>query len=69
MMNRYKNYNRTIREIIKLEEKGKVFVIRPSKSLDIKLSEKNPEKLQEIYDMGVKEGKKILKDLKKYLDC
>lgn len=68
MMNRHKVYNKTLREINRLEEKGKIFVIRPDKSIDIKLSEKNPDKLQEIYDMGVSTGNKILEDLKKYLN-
>lgn len=69
MMNRHKIYNKTLREIKRLEEKGKVFVIRPNKSIDIKLSEKNPDKLEEIYNMGKVIGESILNDLKKYLEC
>lgn len=68
MMNRYKEYNRVIDDIIEMEKKGEIFVIRPHKKLNIKLSENNDEKLQEIYDIGVDNGKKVLKKLKNYLE-
>lgn len=68
MLNRYKKYNKVIEDIIEMEKNNEIFVIRPEKSINIKLSENNPEKLQEIYDMGVDSGKKIVKKLKKYLD-
>lgn len=67
MMNRYKEYNERIEEIIDLEEKKEIFVIRPSKRINIKLNENNPDKYQEIYDLGVDTGKKILEKLKEYL--
>ena len=68
MFNRYKVYNKTIDDIIEMENKGEIFVIRPPKRLNIKLNENNPERFQEIYDLGVNSGKKVLKKLKKYLD-
>ena len=68
MFNRHNVYNKTLEDIKEMEKKGEVFVIRPSKSLNIKLNEKNPEKLQEIYDLGVENCKKIIKKLKKYLE-
>jgi len=68
MFNRYKKYNKTIEDILELEKKGEVFVIRPNKKIDIKLNENNPEKLQEIYDLGVEEGMKIIKNLKEYIN-
>ena len=67
MFNRYKNYNNTIEKIIDLETKKEIFVIRPSKKIDIALMEKNPEKIQEVYNLGVKDCKKQLSKLKKYL--
>ena len=68
MLNRYKKYNKVIEDIIEMEKNNEIFVIRPERAINIKLSENNPEKLQEIYDMGVDSGKKIVKKLKKYLD-
>lgn len=68
MFSRYKNYNKVIEEIIEMEKRGEIFVIRPDKRLNIKLSENNSEKLQEVYDLGVESGKKIIKNLKNYLN-
>ena len=67
MLNRHKNYNDTIEKIIDLENKQEIFVIRPSKKIDIDLMEKNPEKLQEVYNLGVKDCKERIKELKKFI--
>ena len=67
MVNRYKNYNNTVEEIIKLEEEGKIFVIRPSRLVDIKRVEKDPKKLQEMYDLGVSDTISRIEELKNYL--
>ena len=68
MFNRHNKYNSTIKDILEMEKKGEVFVIRPCKRINIKLSENNPEKMQKIYDLGVECAKKEIKNLKKYLD-
>jgi predicted patatin/cPLA2 family phospholipase len=68
MFNRHNAYNKVLEDIKEMERKKEIFVIRPSKPLDIKLNENNPEKLQEIYDLGVENCKKIIKKLKKYLE-
>jgi len=68
MINRYDEYNKTLENILEMENKGEIFVIRPSKKLNIRMTEKNTEKLEEIYDHGVDSGKRVLKDLKKYLE-
>jgi len=68
MINRYDEYNKTLENILEMENKGEIFVIRPSKKLNIRMTEKNTEKLEEIYNHGVENGKKILDDLKKYLE-
>lgn len=67
MVNRYKNYNDIVEEIIKLEEEGKIFVIRPSRLVDIKRVEKDPKKLQEMYDLGVSDTISRIEELKNYL--
>lgn len=68
MINRYDEYNKTLEKILEMENKGEIFVIRPSKKLNIRMTEKNTEKLEEIYNHGVDSGKRVLKDLKKYLE-
>lgn len=67
MLNRHNDYNECINYINELEKEGKAFVIRPSEKLDIDLIERNPEKLEDIYQIGIKDMKKKIKNLKKYL--
>lgn len=64
---RYIKYNETLDIIIDMENKKEIFVFRPSKDLKIKRIEKNTDKLQEMYDLGVKDFQDNLKALKKYL--
>ncbi len=65
---RHNVYNRTLKLIDKLEKEGKVFVIRPEKSLGISRLEKNPDNLQKAYDVGKSDMKRELENLKKYLE-
>ena len=67
IINRYKNYNKVKEEIIEKENNKEIFVIRPSRPLGIDIKCKNETKYQEIYDLGVKDTKKVLNDLKKYI--
>ena len=67
MENRYKKYNETVEKIIDMENKKEIFVIRPSKDLGLKRIEKDADKLQAMYDLGVSDCKKCLEDLKKYI--
>lgn len=64
---RYQRYNDTLEKIIDLENKKEIFVIRPSKYLNIKRIEKDPEKLQEAYELGFKDFVESYSSLKKYL--
>lgn len=66
--NRYKEYNDTVAKIVELEKEGKLFVIRPSENITIKRLEKDVEKLQKVYDLGLKDGNNIIEDLKQYLE-
>ncbi len=67
MMNRHNEYNECVEYIRNLEKDKKVFVIRPSENLDIDLIERNPEKLEKVYQIGVTDMKKQISNLKKYL--
>ena len=60
-------YNKTLDKIEKLEKEGKIFVIRPSKLIKISRVEKNKDKIQEMYDLGVEDFNRVKKDLKAYL--
>jgi len=65
--NRYKNYNDTVEKIINKENKKEIFVIRPSKLVEIKRIEKDENKLQEMYDLGIEDAKNRLKDLRQFI--
>lgn len=67
MEKRYLRYNETVETIIDMENKKEIFVIRPSEAIQLKTVERNKEKLQAVYDLGVKDCKKQLEDLKQYL--
>lgn len=64
---RYIKYNDTIEKIIDLENKKEIIVIRPSKDLKIKRIERNTKKLQDMYDLGVSDCKKLLPKIKKFI--
>ncbi len=64
--NRPKEYNK-VKDYNKKEDGKKLFVIRPSKYVNIKRIEKNKEKIQEMYNLGVEDTKNMLSSLKKYL--
>ena len=65
--NRHIVYNETLDRIEQLEREGRIFVIRPSKPIACAMIEKDPNHLQEIYDVGRKDALNYLNDLKEYL--
>lgn len=68
MENRYKKYNNTLERIMDMENKKEIFVIRPSKRIRINIVPKNDKEIDDVYNLGINDTKKILKDLKKYLE-
>lgn len=66
--NRYIVYNRQLDTIERLGEEQKIFVIRPTKQVYIKRMEKNPKKIQEMYDLGVHYINQLFSQLLKYLN-
>lgn len=61
------NYNADTDELFSLEEKGGAFVIAPSSPVTISHAEKDPEKLNALYDAGKKDAEDILPSLIAYL--
>ena len=55
-----------IEEII--ENRKEIFVIRPTKDLKIKRIERNADKLQDMYDLGVQDCKNKMNELKEFLN-
>lgn len=67
MIERPKKYNNTIENILKLEKEGKIFVIRPTEPINIKVLERNPNNLQKVYDLGIRDCNNSLSSLNSYL--
>ncbi|HDX1179447.1 TPA: patatin family protein [Pasteurella multocida] len=64
---RYQNYNDTVEEIIRLNNNKDIFVIRPSHHLPIGRIEKDVEKVQAMYDLGITDAKREMAALKAFL--
>ncbi|NMM65422.1 patatin family protein [Clostridium sp. P21] len=67
LINRYKIYNETIKYIEKLEKEGKVFVIRPKETLEVRRVERDKKKLTCLYDQGYEEGKRCYDELQNWM--
>lgn len=66
IMNRYIEYNKTMEYIKQLERENKAFVIYPD-SMPIDNREKDIKKLEEMYQLGINQGNRQIKDLKQFL--
>lgn len=63
IQNRHNAYNATIQQIERLEAEGEIFVIRPSRALDIGRTEHDPARLQAVYDIGRRDALCRMRDL------
>ncbi|MCI9582458.1 patatin family protein [Clostridiaceae bacterium] len=64
---RHENYNRTVRQIERLEAAGKLFVIRPSRALDLKRTEHDVKKLDAAYALGREDALRRIGEMKRWL--
>lgn len=60
--NRHLMYNKQMERLEELEKEGLVKVIRPSEKIKVKRTEKDPEKLEELYQLGISDGEKFLEE-------
>ena len=67
MKNRHLMYNRELRMAAALEKAGKALVIRPSKPITISRTENDPEELEEVYQLGRKDGMANLEKMRIFL--
>ena len=66
--NRYIVYNKTLDQIEQLEKvEGRILRFDLSKRIACAMIEKDPDHLQEIYDIGRRDVLHYFEDLKKYL--
>jgi predicted patatin/cPLA2 family phospholipase len=58
MARRYQIYNETIHYLEEEEKKGNVLIIRPKEPLEVGRMERNPKKLEKLYQSGYEDAKK-----------
>lgn len=63
---RYKRYNKTMEYIEKLEEAGKIFVIRPQVA-PVKNMERHPDVLQSFYEHGYEYAAQVYDDILQFI--
>lgn len=67
LLRRHDVYNAQCEEVARLEAEGRVFVIRPESALGIGRLERDPARLQAVYDRGTADGLRTLPVLRAYL--
>ena len=67
MQNRHKMYNAETEYVFEQEKKGNVLVICPENSLGISRTEKNPDELQRVYEIGRNIATKMLSEIKEFV--
>lgn len=69
LLTRHSAYNAALDELQQWRSEGKAFVLRPSQEIKIGRVEKDPEKLQAVYDLGRKDARAQLAQLQDYLQA
>ena len=68
LLNMATDYEKVLAKIKDLENRGKIFVVRPPEVLKIGRLEKDRNKIQKVYDTGLNTGLKELENILKYLN-
>lgn len=66
LINRYRVYNETTRFLEEEEAKGNIIIIRPHQPVEVGRLERNPIKLEKLYEQGYNDGKKMLSKISKW---
>lgn len=67
MKRRHRNYNGSLKAVKKLEERGEVFLLQPSEPIAIGRTEKDPEKLKRVYQLGRRDAQAHLQEMQNFL--
>ena len=65
--NSYIKYNKTLDLIKKYKDEGKIIALRPSEKIKMRRVEKDLNKLQAIYNLGIRDCNENLEKIKEYL--
>ncbi|MGN0990070.1 MAG: patatin family protein [Candidatus Ventricola sp.] len=69
LLERHERYNAQTEEVRRLEEEGKIFVIRPEEALHIRRLEKDPAELERVHGLGFRDSEESMTALKAYLEA
>ena len=64
---RHLEYNACLDYIAQEEQKGNLFVFRPTADIDVSALEKDPERLKAVYQVGVRDAEERILELKEFL--
>lgn len=67
MGERHEKYNQTLDEVERLAQAGDIFVLRPSRLIKVSKTERSPERLQALYDLGREDAVAAMEQIKKFL--
>lgn len=67
LRNRHNNYNQCMERIKAAEKENKIFVLRPTQKVKIKRTETDPQKMQELYELGICDANDALDRLLAYI--
>lgn len=65
--NRHNEYNKEMKNLLRLEKEGKAFLFTPSGSIEMSTYTKDPEKNQKLYDEGLRHGREAMEKLREFL--
>ena len=69
LIGRHERYNAQAEEVRRLEEEGRIFVIRPKEPLNIRRLEKDPGELARVHGIGLMDAEESMTALKAYLEA
>ena len=61
-------YNATLNQIARREKAGELLVIRPAQPLPISRTERDPEKLRQVYEIGRRTAEERIAEIRAYLE-
>ena len=68
LRNRYQIYNETVEYLEQEEKQGNVLLIRPTQPLKVGRMERNPQRLEELYNQGYEDARTAMSSILNYMN-
>lgn len=68
LKNRHNDYNTAVKDLLNWEQQGKAWVLRPSRPIEIGRLERDPEKMQAVYELGHGDASAALTSLQGWME-